>query len=77
MKQLKREVGSFSHLDNILNEVMILSKMNHKNIIKLVGKNRNKEFYNIVLEYCNSGDLKNYIKENGALDEISARRLMK
>jgi len=77
MKQLKREVGSFSHLDNILNEVMILSKVNHKNIIKLVGKNRNKEFYNIVLEYCNSGDLKNYIKENGALDEISARRLMK
>jgi hypothetical protein len=27
MKQLKREVGSFTHLDNILNEVMILSKI--------------------------------------------------
>jgi len=35
-----------------------------------MGKNRNKEYYNIVLEYCNGGDLKNYIKENGAISEI-------
>lgn len=60
VKQLKREIGSFSHLDNILNEVMILSKINHPNIIKLIQKYRTKEFYNIILEYCNGGDLKNY-----------------
>ncbi|CDW80352.1 kinase family protein [Stylonychia lemnae] len=77
MKQLKREVGSFSHLDNILNEVMILSKIQHPNITKLIGKYRNKEFYNIVLEYCNGGDLKNYLKQNGVLPEITARKLMK
>lgn len=62
MKQLKREIGSFSHLDNILNEVMILSKARHPNIIKLIQKYRNKEYYNIILEYCNGGDLKNYLK---------------
>lgn len=62
VKQLKREVGSFSYLDNILNEVMILSKVEHENIIKLIGKYRNKEYYNIILEYCNGGDLKNYLK---------------
>jgi serine/threonine protein kinase len=62
VKQLKREVGSFSHLDNILNEVMILSKISHPFIIKLIGKYRTKEYYNIILEYCNGGDLKNYLK---------------
>eukprot|EP00347_Sterkiella_histriomuscorum_P022146 403331520 len=76
VKQLKREVGSFSHLDNILNEVMILSKINHPNIIKLIQKYRNKEFYNIILEYCNGGDLKNHLKQNGVFSEISARDLI-
>jgi serine/threonine-protein kinase ULK4 len=77
VKQLKREVGSFSYLDNILNEVMILSKTNHKNIISLVGKYRNKEYYNLILEYCNGGDLKNYLKFNRALPEEVARDIIK
>jgi calcium-dependent protein kinase len=44
---------------------MILSKIQHENIIKLVGKYRNKKYYNIILEFCNGGDLKNYLKSNG------------
>ncbi len=77
VKQLKREVCSFSYLDNILNEVVILSKVKHDNIIRLVGKYRNKEHYNIVLEYCNGGDLKNHMKCNGVLPEMIARRIIK
>jgi serine/threonine-protein kinase ULK/ATG1 len=56
---------------------MILSKIEHENIIKLIGKYRSKEYYNILLEYCNGGDLKNYIKENGVLPEIRARDIIK
>lgn len=56
---------------------MILSKTNHKNIISLVGKYRNKEYYNLILEYCNGGDLKNYLKFNRALPEEVARDIIK
>jgi serine/threonine protein kinase len=37
---------------------MILSKVSHPNLLKLYGKYRTKEHYNIILEYTNGGDLK-------------------
>lgn len=77
MKQLKRETGSFSYLDNVLNEVMILSKTKHHNLLKMYSKYRTKEHYNIVLEYCNGGDLKNFINKYGKLRETMAREIIK
>ena len=77
LKQLKRELDSFNYLDNILNEVMILSKTNHHNLIKLFGKYRTKDYYYIIAEYCNGGDLKNFIKKYGKLREPMAREIIK
>lgn len=43
----------------------------------MVGKYRNKEYYNLILEYCNGGDLKNYLKFNRVLPETVARDIIK
>jgi serine/threonine protein kinase len=44
--------------------------------MKMYGKYRTKEHYNIVLEYCNGGDLKNFIKQYGKLREPMAREII-
>lgn len=65
MKQIRRNTGqslSFAHLDNIFNEVQLLSKMENERIIKLFGKYRTEQFYNIIVEYCNGGDLRNFLR---------------
>lgn len=38
-----------------------MSKMENERIIKLYGKYRTEEFYNIIMEYCNGGDLRNFL----------------
>ena len=47
----------------LLNEIEIMEKMNHKNIIKIYDTiiNDNYDFV-IILEYCESGTLKDYMK---------------
>ena len=77
LKQLRRDVDSVNHLDNILNEIMILAKLNHGNLIKMHGKYRTKDFYNIILEYCNGGTLYNFLGKFGKLREPMARSIIK
>ncbi|CDW81970.1 UNKNOWN [Stylonychia lemnae] len=69
VKQLSSEIGFQGYLDNILSEICILMSLQHNNIINLIGKYRNQEFYNIILEKCDGGDLNSYIKEKGRLQE--------
>lgn len=56
---------------------MILSKISHPNVISIIGKYRSKDYYDIVLDYCNGGTLKNYLKNHGPLKEIEARQIIK
>lgn len=35
--------------------------MENERIIKLFGKYRTEQFYNIIMEYCNGGDLRNFL----------------
>lgn len=35
--------------------------MENERIIKLIGKYRTEQFYNIIMEYCNGGDLRNFL----------------
>jgi len=60
----------------VLNEAMILSTTSHPNIIKLLGKYRSKQYYNLILEYCNEGDLKNYLKTHGVFKEHEAKHII-
>lgn len=57
VKKMKREYNSDTVMTNILREVSIQETMNHANIIKLLGKQRDKENYYLIFEYCIGGDL--------------------
>jgi len=46
-----------------INEVTILSKLNHPNIVKYHDSFIDKNFLNIIMEYCSGGDL-SYVLKN-------------
>ena len=54
-------------------ELLILTNVDHPNIIKIYEIIENSEVYFIIMEYCKSGELFNYIVKNKRLsEEISA-----
>ena len=54
-------------------ELLILTNVDHPNIIKIYEIIENNEVYFIIMEYCKSGELFNYIVKNKRLsEEISA-----
>lgn len=53
------------------NEVKLMKQLDHPNILKLYDVIKNNGSIYLVLEYCNGGDLSNYIsKNNSNLNEI-------
>ena len=66
----------------LLNEINILKQLNHPNIIKYEDIKKTKDYYYIVTEYCNGGNLstflEKYIKKYGkAFSEEIVQYLMK
>ena len=55
-------------------EIELLSKMNHKNIVKYYGYCKNKNSINIILEYCSKGSLLNLLKDFKHFDENMIKR---
>ena len=53
-------------------EITILKKLNHINVIKTHKINEDSEKYYIVMEYCENGELFNYIVDRQKLDEDEA-----
>ncbi len=58
-----------------MNEITTLTKADHPNIVKLVGKYRDEENYNIITEYCNGGNLQNFIKKYGGVTEKISKEI--
>ena len=46
-----------------INEVTILSKMEHPNVIKYYDSFIERNFLNIIMEYCENGDLGNFLQK--------------
>ena len=61
----------------VLQEVYILKKIKHSNVIRLLEVFESAKYLLIVMEYSDSGDLLKYIKTNGRLEEEKAREFMK
>lgn len=74
-KKSERKKDSRTHYDNLYSEVQLLQEMNHKNIIKLEGKWRTENYYYIMVEYCNQGDLKQFLKKHKRLPENEAKMI--
>ena len=56
----------------IKREIKILSMMDHPNIIKTYKISENEKNYYIIMEYCDGGELFNYIVEKEKLDQNEA-----
>ena len=68
----KQKIKAKDELVRIKREIKILSMMDHPNIIKTYNISENEKFYYIIMEYCNGGELFNYIVDKEKLDENEA-----
>ena len=59
------EVG----LERVLREIKISSELNHPNIIKIYKILEDDKYYLVVMEYCEEGELFNYIVKKDMLSE--------
>ena len=67
--------ASYEQLTKYLNtEIKILANFNHPNIIHLEEFIQTPSNFYIIFELCEGGDLYNFLKENGRLDEFTAQR---
>ncbi|OUS48524.1 kinase family protein [Ostreococcus tauri] len=57
-------------------EVEVMRRMREENILRFIDMANEGETVYIVLEYCAGGDLSQFIRRNGRMNETSARRFM-
>ena len=79
MKEIKK-ISNEGEEDNeleIINEINILMKMDHPNIVKIFGFYITKNYYYLITEYCEGGSLFDLIvNNNGPFQEIQASYIM-
>ena len=68
----KEKIKANEDLVRIKREIKILSMMDHPNIIKTYKITENSKNYYIIMEYCDGGELFNYIVEKEKLEENEA-----
>ena len=68
----KEKIKANEDLVRIKREIKILSMMDHPNIIKTYKITENAKNYYIIMEYCDGGELFNYIVEKEKLEENEA-----
>ena len=79
MKEIKK-ISNEGEEDNeleIINEINILMKMDHPNIVKIFGFYITSHYYYLITEYCEGGSLFDLIiNTNGPFPEIQASYIM-
>ena len=79
MKAIKKGPGFDDDEDNeeeIINEINILMKMDHPNIVKIFEFYNSPTHFYLITEYCEGGCLFDLIQENGPFTEIQASYIM-
>jgi len=62
--------------DFIKNEIYILSKIDHVNVIKFIEILRTSNNFYLIYEYCNGGDLERLLKKRKLLPEKEANIIL-
>lgn len=57
-------------------EIEILKSLKHENIVSLLDFEENNEQILLVMEYCNAGDLAEYLQKQGTLSEDTIRTFL-
>lgn len=77
MKKIIKNQRSKSDSEReIMNEINILKKMDHPNIVKIFEFYNTAEGYYLITEFCSDGELFNEIVDNAPFSEPSAARIM-
>ena len=76
IKKISYEDEDDNNEYEIINEINILMKMDHPNIIKIFEFYNNSTTYYLITEYCEGGSLFDLIKKNGPFTEIQASYIM-
>ncbi len=61
----------------VFQEVFILKKIRHSNIIRLLEVFESPKHFLMVMEYAGGGDLLQYVKQRKRLDEVEAKYMFK
>lgn len=77
MKSIKKSSLFKEDERKIFMEMAILKEMDHPNIIKLYEIYDWQNYYYLITEYCDGGDLFEYLREKHRFSEKSAASLMK
>ena len=64
IKMIKKVKENDEEDSNIINQINILKKLSHPNIVKIHEFYSNKKYYQIITEYCKKGELFKYIKRS-------------
>jgi len=77
IKAYKIESVSTVELKEIVKEINLLNLMEHKNIVKVVGRLKSKNHYYVVYEYYNKGTLQDYLNNKGEMMENQVRKIVR
>jgi calcium-dependent protein kinase len=77
MKAIKKTSKSKVDEEGLMNEINILRKMDHPNILKITDFYSQKNEYDIITEYCQEGELFNEIKQYAPFNETITGHYMK
>ncbi|XP_019870031.2 serine/threonine-protein kinase ULK2 [Aethina tumida] len=70
---IKRVRTSYQNEEMIEREIRMMQILNHDHIVKILGHALSSKHVHIFMEYCNGGDLRDYVKKVGpmSLRELS------
>jgi len=72
----KIEKKNIKNTKLVLREIQVLKTLKHKNILKLKNVLVTTKYFFLILEYCENGDLKNYLNFNN-LNEKDVQNILK
>ncbi|KAH9997071.1 kinase-like protein [Russula vinacea] len=70
IKTVSRSGLSTKLVENLQSEIDILKSLSHRHITRLIDIVRAERNIYLIMEYCSGGDLTNYIKERGRVENL-------
>ncbi|KAH9956369.1 kinase-like domain-containing protein [Russula dissimulans] len=70
IKTVSRSNLSTKLVENLQSEIDILKSLSHRHITKLIDIVRAERNIYLIMEYCSGGDLTNYIKKRGRVENL-------
>jgi calcium-dependent protein kinase len=77
MKRIPKAENQDMDFNQISKEINILKALDHPNIIKIYEFYQDNEYYYIITEFCEYGDLSNIIEKENALHESTVKIIMR